>query len=71
VAVTTPDGASRTLAKATRVALPKGSELTLRTGGGGGFGPAEQRPADAVLADVRDGYLTESAARAAYPHAFS
>jgi N-methylhydantoinase B len=71
VAVTTPDGASRTLAKATRVALPKGSELTLRTGGGGGFGPAEQRPADAVLADVRDGYLTESGARAAYPHAFS
>jgi N-methylhydantoinase B/oxoprolinase/acetone carboxylase alpha subunit len=61
----------RTLARATRVPLPKGGELTLRTGGGGGLAPAAQRPPAAVLADVRGGHLTEAAARAAYPHAVS
>jgi N-methylhydantoinase B len=70
VTLATADGGSQTLAKATRVALPKGSELRLRAGGGGGFGPPDERPADAVLDDVRDGYLTEPRARATYPHAF-
>jgi hypothetical protein len=32
--------------------------------------PAD-RPREEVLADVREGYLSEEAARAAYPHAFS
>ena len=44
--------------------------MQLRTGGGGGYGaPAERDPA-AVLADVRDGYISEAHARAHYPHAF-
>jgi N-methylhydantoinase B/oxoprolinase/acetone carboxylase alpha subunit len=33
-----------------------------RCGGGGGFGPASERPREAVLADVQDGYVTAQAA---------
>jgi N-methylhydantoinase B len=65
-----PDGRRLALAKATRVAVPKGATVHLHTGGGGGYGPPEERDPEAVARDVREGYLTEAAARAAYPHAF-
>jgi N-methylhydantoinase B len=43
--------------------------MKLMTGGGGGWGePAERDPA-AVAADVREGYVTEAAARRDYPQA--
>ena len=57
--------------KVTRLKLPKGSTLELHCGGGGGFGPPEERPIEAVLADVREGYLSEANARKFYPHAFA
>jgi N-methylhydantoinase B len=69
--VTYPDGTERTFAKATRVAVPKGSTVHLHTGGGGGYGPPAERAPEAVRSDVREGYLSEAAARAAYPHAFA
>jgi N-methylhydantoinase B len=56
--------------KATGLLIPAGATLELNTGGGGGFGPPAERSPDAVLADVRDGYTTEAAARRDYPHAF-
>jgi N-methylhydantoinase B len=65
-----PDGSSTSLAKATRVPVPKGATVHLHTGGGGGYGPPAERDPAAVAADVRDGYLSEAAARADYPHAF-
>jgi N-methylhydantoinase B len=43
----------------------------LRTGGGGGFGPAWERETQAVLADVREGYVTEAQARRDYTYAFT
>lgn len=65
-----PDGTRVDCAKATRLAVPAGSVLELRTGGGGGYGPPSERPSEAVLADVREGYVPEDQARRDYPHAF-
>lgn len=65
-----PDGGRTACAKATRLHAGAGSVLELRTGGGGGFGDAGKRDADAVQRDVREGYVTEERARHAYPHAF-
>jgi N-methylhydantoinase B len=38
----------------------------VETGGGGGFGDPHDRPVDAVLADVREGYVSVDAAREHY-----
>jgi N-methylhydantoinase B len=64
-----PDGTTRVVSKATGVFIPAGTLMKLMTGGGGGWGePAERDPA-AVAADVREGYVTEAAARRDYPQA--
>jgi N-methylhydantoinase B len=65
-----PDGSCVDYTKVTGTAMPKGSRVEVRTGGGAGWGSAEERPAEAVLADVAAGYLTEDGARRQYPHAF-
>ena len=46
--------------------LRKGDILTLYTAGGGGFGPVAERDPNAVLRDVRQGYLTAETARRVY-----
>ena len=66
-----PDGTRVRCAKATRLTVPAGSVFELRTGGGGGFGPSRERKTDAVLNDVREGYVTDAQARRDYPHAFA
>jgi N-methylhydantoinase B len=66
-----PDGRVEEMGKATRLPVPKGSIAEVETGGGGGYGPPGERDAAAVLGDVREGYLSEAAARAQYPHAFA
>jgi N-methylhydantoinase B len=66
-----PDGSSRALAKATRVRVPAGGVLDMQTGGGGGYGPPSERDPAAVQADLRDGYVSESAARRDHPQAFA
>ena len=66
-----PDGERTACAKATRLRTPEGSVLELRTGGGGGFGEPARRSPAAVLADVREGYVTEERARLDYAHAFT
>jgi N-methylhydantoinase B len=66
-----PDGSRTRFGKATRLLVPKGATLELTTGGGGGFGDPAERPREAVLRDVREGYLTEEHARRHYPHAFT
>ncbi|MHB8643689.1 MAG: hydantoinase B/oxoprolinase family protein [Gaiellaceae bacterium] len=65
------DGTGTHFGKATRLLVPKGATLELYTGGGGGYRPAEERDAEAVRADVREGYVSEGHARAHYPHAFA
>jgi N-methylhydantoinase B len=66
-----PDGTSEEFAKVTGVHLPKGSRIEVRTSGGAGWGPLEERTAGEVHADVRAGLLREETARRLYPHAFS
>jgi N-methylhydantoinase B len=65
-----PDGSVRNVRKGTAIELPPGSLLEIATGGGGGYGPVEEREPRAVLGDVREGYVSEAAARRDYPHAF-
>ena len=66
-----PDGTVTPVAKATGLVIPKGSVFTVYCGGGGGYGPPSERDPEAVLSDVREGYVTEAMARKQYPHAFA
>lgn len=70
VVIEFPDGSSQSYTKASAVFVPAGSLVRLETGGGGGVGDPGERDPDAVLADIDDGYISEEAARRAYPHAF-
>jgi N-methylhydantoinase B len=65
-----PDGTSTRFGKITRLHCPRGSTLRLHTGGGGGYGPPEEREPERVHADLREGYVSEEHARRFYPHAF-
>lgn len=66
VTVVYPDGRKVQLAKITRVPLPAGTLVELRTGGGGGYGdPADRTPA-AIAADLLAGYVSIEHARSAY-----
>ncbi|MCT9932514.1 hydantoinase B/oxoprolinase family protein [Planotetraspora sp. A-T 1434] len=65
-----PDGHAEDFSLKTRIFLPKGSVVHLRTGSGGGYGPPSERDAEAVRADLREGYITPEHARRHYPHAF-
>jgi N-methylhydantoinase B len=49
-----------------RSALRPGDVLTIQYAGGGGYGPPVERSRERVAADVRNGYITEAAARAIY-----
>ena len=59
-AVFLPGG--RSLPPKGRSTVAPGEEVSLLLPGGGGFGPASQRPAAAVEADIADGYVSSSAA---------
>jgi N-methylhydantoinase B len=48
------------------VALKAGDVLRIAQAGAGGYGDPLQRPIDEVVADVREGYVSPSAARADY-----
>lgn len=65
-----PDGSVKEGVKVTGLLIPAGAVLELNTSGGGGFGPPNERDPSAVHADVREGYITEAAARRDYPHVF-
>jgi N-methylhydantoinase B len=53
-------------AKVLTAQLKEGEAFCLRSGGGGGFGPALERPAEKVAADVKQGYVSVAAAVNAY-----
>ncbi len=59
------DGTSEVITKC-RVRVGPGDRLVVRTGGGGGFGPPAERDPDLITRDVREGRLSEGAARALY-----
>jgi N-methylhydantoinase B len=71
VLVRLPDGTTVAYTKVTGAPMPEGSRVEVCTGGGAGWGPPDERPADAVLADVAAGYLTEATARRQYPQTFA
>ena len=54
------------VSKMVGIKLKQGERVRLETPGGGGYGPAEDRPAREVARDVALGYLSESAADAAH-----
>lgn len=64
------DGPGEPFGKATRLRVPKGATVTLRTGGGGGYGDPARRDPAAVRVDLAEGYISEAHAREHYPHAF-
>ncbi len=53
-------------AKMVMATLKVGDAYLLRSGGGGGYGPAWERPAEKVAEDVRQGYVTPEAAADSY-----
>jgi N-methylhydantoinase B len=61
-----PDGDARELSSKSTTELDVGDVVSVRTPGGGGYGPPTERDPDAVLADVRDGKVSVVAARDAY-----
>ena len=53
-------------AKVALARLVDGDGFRLRSGGGGGFGPARSRPIASVVDDVREGYVSVAAAKEHY-----
>lgn len=67
ITLTFPDGTERQ-AKSKEIirGIQPGTVFNQKAGGGGGYGEPFERPADAVLAEVKDGLLSIEAARADY-----
>jgi N-methylhydantoinase B/oxoprolinase/acetone carboxylase alpha subunit len=53
-------------AKFVNITIRAGDEIWLQSPGGGGFGNPVERPTDAVLRDVSEGFVTPEAARRHY-----
>lgn len=64
-----PDGTVASYALRTRIPVPKGAVVHLRTGSGGGYGDPARRSPAAVRADLADGYVTPEHAATHYGHA--
>ncbi|MGW9036479.1 hydantoinase B/oxoprolinase family protein, partial [Streptomyces sp. NPDC055721] len=56
----------RELLKVNALAVRRGDVLRCESGGGGGFGPVAERPAEAVREDLRQGLLSRERATSAY-----
>jgi N-methylhydantoinase B len=55
------DGTARVLGSKVHEALRAGDRLVVRAGGGGGYGPADRRPAERLAKDMREGRQTRGA----------
>lgn len=53
--------------RANRVALERGDLLRLVTANGGGWGPSSARSREAIVQDIKNGYITADQARRDYP----
>ncbi len=60
------DGAERPLSSKTTVELEPGDVVSIRTCGGGGYGPPREREPERVLRDVLEGKISASRARDVY-----
>ncbi len=61
-----PDGRVEAMDVLETRRMTAGSAIRLRQSGGGGYGDPFERPAELVLADIADGYVTREAARDLY-----
>jgi len=61
-----PDGSSRKLISKGGFIAPAGSRVVMEAPGSGGYGPPSGRDRAQLAEDVRDGYVTEAAARRDY-----
>ena len=52
----------------TAVVVEQGSLFKAHSGGGGGYGPAEERDPELIEEDLLDGYVTPEHVRKWYPH---
>ena len=66
VTLTTPDGITRSLPGKGAFAAPAGSIIDMLTPGSGGFGSATERNPRSIGRDLRDGYVSASAATRDY-----
>ncbi|GLB68316.1 hydantoinase B/oxoprolinase family protein [Arthrobacter mangrovi] len=64
--VTFPDGTVHQWGSKEIIAMPPGTRVESLLGGGAGYGDAFKRPAEKVLAEVRDGILSAERARSDY-----
>ena len=60
------DGVERRLGSKTTLDLVPGDVISVRTCGGGGYGPAEEREPERVLRDVLEGKVSAERARELY-----
>jgi N-methylhydantoinase B len=65
-----PDGRTEIVSKETGLFIPKGTQMRLMTGGGGGWGEPALRDPEAVHRDIAEGFVSEEIAMRDYPHAF-
>ena len=66
VEVVLADGDKNRYSACTAVPLGPGDVVKVYTATGGGYGPPEKRPHDKVLADIKNGYLTQERAAEIY-----
>ncbi len=64
-----PDGRTESHSLSTRVTLPKGTLVHLRTGSGGGHGDPAEREISSVRSDLTEEYISLEHAHTHYPHA--
>jgi N-methylhydantoinase B len=60
------DGTVEEHAVVTALEVNEGDVIRIHTGNGGGYGDPTRRPRELVLEDLRNGFVTEAQARAAY-----
>lgn len=63
-----PDGENLDLHSKEMRELKRGDVLSLRLAGAGGYGPPQKRERSAIEEDLRQGFITEAHARAAYAY---
>jgi len=61
------DGTKKSIPKATRVLIKKGSKVLIQNGGGGGYGPPEERTKEKVLDDYKQEYISRDYIKKYYP----
>ncbi len=64
-----PEGEARDLPSKITLTVPRGGRVSVRTPGGGGFGPARERDDRAIRDDLENGYLSKGAAAKFYDRA--